>query len=125
MGTSGSEGGQRKPTRCKPCRAPLADPYTYVWTTAGFCYVSFITDVYSQAILGWRVSTNKGTALVQSALEQALFTRQRTRFEFTAQGLLHHSDTGSEYTSLAFTEALAEAGITSSIGSVGDSLLTG
>lgn len=64
--------------------------FTYVWTTAGFCYVSFITDVYSRAILGWRVSTSKQTALVQSALEQALFTRRRTRFKFTAEGLLHH-----------------------------------
>lgn len=96
--------------------------YTYVWTTAGFCYVSFITDVFSRMILGWRVSTSQSTPLVTSALEQALFTRRRTRFEFTAEGLLHHSDAGSQYTSLAFTEALAEAGITGSIGSVGDAL---
>lgn len=107
------------PTR--PDQWWVAD-FTYVWTTAGFCYVSFITDVFSRMILGWRVFTRKGTALVQSALEQALFTRRRTRFEFTAEGLLHHSDAGSEYTSLAFTEALGEAGITGSIGSVGDAL---
>lgn len=109
----------RYPTR--PDQWWCAD-FTYVWTTAGFCYVSFVTDVYSRRILGWRVSTSKQTQLVSSALEQALFTRRRTRVEFTAEGLLHHSDAGSQYTSLAFTEALAEAGITGSIGSVGDAL---
>lgn len=96
--------------------------FTYVWTTAGFCYVSFITDVYSRRILGWRVTTSKATPLVLSALEQALFTRRRTSFEFTTTGLLHHSDAGSQYTSLAFTEALVDAGITGSIGTVGDAL---
>jgi putative transposase len=60
--------------------------------------------------------------LVLSALEQALFTRRRTSMELTANGLVHHSDAGSQYTSLAFTEALREAGITGSIGSVGDAL---
>ena len=79
----------------RPDRWWCAD-FTYVWTTAGFCFVSFITDVYSRMILGWRVSTSKQTHLVQSALEQALFTRRRTRFEFTAEGLLHHSDAGSQ-----------------------------
>lgn len=96
--------------------------FTYVWTTAGFCYVSFVTDVFSRRILGWRVMTSKATPLVASALEQALFVRRRTNVEFTATGLLHHSDAGSQYVSLAFTEALREAGITGSIGSVGDAL---
>lgn len=96
--------------------------FTYVWTLAGFCYVSFVTDVYSRRILGWRVATVKTTPLVLSALEQALFTRRRTSYEFTTTGLLHHSDAGSQYTSLAFTEALAEVGITGSIGTVGDAL---
>lgn len=96
--------------------------FTYVWTPAGFCYVSFVTDVFSRRILGWRVSTSKTTPLVLSALEQALFTRRRTSFEFTTDGLLHHSDAGSQYTSLAFTEALIDAGITGSIGTVGDAL---
>jgi putative transposase len=96
--------------------------FTYVWTTAGFCYVSFVTDVYSRRILGWRVSTSKTTPLVTSALEQALFSRRRTNAAFTATGLLHHSDAGSQYVSLAFTEALREADITGSIGSVGDAL---
>ena len=93
-----------------------------MWTPAGFCYVSFVTDVYSRRILGWRVTTSKTTPLVLSALEQALFTRRRTSMEFTAHGLLHHSDAGSQYTSLAFTEALKDAGITGSIGTVGDAL---
>jgi putative transposase len=96
--------------------------FTYVWTAAGFCYVSFVTDCYSRRILGWRVSPSKTTPLVLSALEQALATRRRTSFSFTADGLIHHSDAGSQYTSLVFTEALRDAGITGSIGSVGDAL---
>jgi transposase InsO family protein len=96
--------------------------FTYVWTLAGFVYVSFVTDVYSRRILGWRVSSSKTTPLVTSALEQALFTRRRGDAAFTPTGLLHHSDAGSQYTSLAFTEALTEAGIAGSIGSVGDAL---
>lgn len=96
--------------------------FTYVWTLAGFCYVSFITDVYSRRILGWRVTTTKQTPLVTSAMEQALFTRRRTNVQFTATGLVHHSDAGAQYTSIAFTEALREAGITGSIGTVGDAL---
>ncbi|GAB3714327.1 hypothetical protein GCM10028815_31450 [Mariniluteicoccus flavus] len=70
----------------------------HVWTPAGFCYVSFITDVFSRRILGWRVATSKTTPLVLSALEQALVTRRRTSFEFTTDGPLHHSDAGSQYT---------------------------
>jgi putative transposase len=107
------------PTR--PDQWWVAD-FTYVWTLAGFVYVSFVTDVYSRRILGWRVSSSKTTPLVSSALEQALFTRRRGNAAFTATGLIHHSDAGSQYTSLAFTEALLEAGIAGSIGSVGDAL---
>jgi putative transposase len=70
-----------------------------VWTAAGFCYVSFITDVYSRRILGWRASLSKTTELVTSALAQALSTRRRASSEFTAQGLVHHSDAGSLYRS--------------------------
>ena len=108
-------------TPARPDQWWVAD-FSYVWTLAGFCYVSFVTDVYSRRILGWRVTTSKTTSLVLSALDQALFTRRRTSMEFTADGLVHHSDAGSQYTSLAFTEALLEAGITGSIGSVGDAL---
>jgi len=66
------------------------------WTLAGFCYTSFVTDVYSRRILGWRVSTSKATPLVTCALEQALFTRQRHDCHFTSAGLVHHSDAGSQ-----------------------------
>ena len=120
--TSGSEGGSQKPTGRETGRALRPDPYTYVWTACGFCYVSFITDVYSRRILGWRASMSRTTDLVTSALAQALATRRRASSEFTTQGLIHHSDAGSQYTALAFTEELAEAGIAGSIGTVGDAL---
>jgi putative transposase len=107
------------PTR--PDQWWVAD-FTYVWTLAGFCYVSFVVDVYSRRILGWRASMSKTTALVMSAVEQALFTRRRTDTRFTATGLIHHSDAGSQYTSIAFTTALIDAGIAPSIGTVGDAL---
>ena len=95
---------------------------TYVQATAGFCYVSFVTDVFSRRILGWRVWTSMRTELVTSALNQALFTRRRTDTTFTSQGLVHHSDAGSQYLSLAFSEELHKAGIVGSIGTVGDAL---
>jgi len=107
------------PTR--PDQWWVAD-FTYVWTLVGFVYVSFVTDVFSRRILGWRVSTTKTTALVLSALEQALFTRRRHNIRFTSTGLVHHSDAGSQYTSVTFGEALIEAGISPSIGTVGDAL---
>jgi putative transposase len=99
-----------------------AADFTYVWTLAGFIYVSFITDVFSRRILGWRVANSKTTALVLSALEQALFTRRRHDARFTSSGLVHHSDAGSQYTAISFTDALVEAGIAPSIGTVGDAL---
>ncbi|WP_345188979.1 IS3 family transposase, partial [Microbacterium panaciterrae] len=109
--------GWWRPTR--PDQWWVAD-FTYVWTLAGFCYVSFITDVFSRRILGWRVMTTKTTPLVSAALEQAISVRRRGLVEFTATGLVHHSDAGSQYTSLAFTDALRDAGLTGSIGTVGD-----
>ncbi|BCK53887.1 hypothetical protein NWFMUON74_16590 [Nocardia wallacei] len=105
----------------RPDQWRVAD-FTYCWTLAGFCYTAFCVDVYSRRILGWRVMSSKTTPLVISVLEQALFTRRRTAFRFTATGLIHHSDAGSQYTSLAFTEALRDSGIAGSIGSVGDAL---
>jgi putative transposase len=111
--------GWKTPNR--PDAIWVAD-FTYVWTACGFCYVSFITDLYSRRILGWRASRSKTTDLVTSALAQALATRRRASSEFTAQGLIHHSDAGSQYTALAFTEELAEVGIAGSIGTVGDAL---
>jgi putative transposase len=127
--TKGDPAAARHPDLCKrqwdtPVRPDqwwVAD-FTYVWTLVGFVYVSFVTDVFSRRILGWRVTSTKTTPLVLSALEQALFCRRRTNVAFTATGMVFHSDAGSQYTSLAFTEALIDAGITGSIGSVGDAL---
>lgn len=96
--------------------------FTYTWTLAGFVYTAFCVDVFSRRILGWRVMSTKATPLVSSVLEQAVFNRRRTDFRFTTTGLVHHSDAGSQYTSLAFTDALRDSGIAGSIGSVGDAL---
>jgi putative transposase len=96
--------------------------FTYVWTLAGFAYVSFVTDVCSRRILGWRVSMSKTTPLVMAALEQALFTRRRHDVRFTAQGIVFHSDAGSQYTAVTFTQALLDAGLAPSVGTVGDAL---
>src|SRR3954452_6765245 len=90
-------------TPLRPDQWWVAD-FTYVWTLAGFVSVSFVTDWghlplagdYSRRILGWRVSTAKTTPLVASALEQALFTRRRGNAAFTATGLIHRSDAGSQ-----------------------------
>jgi putative transposase len=111
--------GWKAPNR--PDAVWVAD-FTYVWTACGFVYTSFITDVYSRRILGWKTSSNKTSDLVTGALQQALAVRRRASGEFTAEGLIHHSDAGSQYTALAFTEELAEAGIAGSIGTVGDAL---
>jgi putative transposase len=108
-------------TPTRPDQWWVAD-FTYVWTLAGFVYVSFVTDVYSRRILGWRVAATKTTPLVMSALEQALFTRRRHDARFSSAGLVFHSDAGSQYTAISFTEALIDAGIAPSIGTVGDAL---
>lgn len=113
--------GRRWNSPTRPDELWVAD-FTYVWTLAGFVYVAFITDVFSRRILGWRVTTVKTTPLVASVVEQAVFTRRRHDPRFTSRGVIHHSDAGSQYTSLAFTEALLEAGIAGSIGTVGDAL---
>lgn len=102
--TTGDHGAARHPDLVK--RGWLEDPnrpdalwvadFTYVWTACGFVYTSFITDVYSRRILGWRVSTNKTVDLVTAALAQALATRRRADADFSGQGLIHHSDAGSQ-----------------------------
>jgi putative transposase len=78
-------------------------------------FVAFVIDVFSRRIVGWRVSTSMRADLVLDALEQALYSRE------TTEGLIHHSDRGVQYLSIRYTERLAEAGIVSSVGSIGDS----
>ncbi len=73
-----------------------AADFTYVWTLEGFVYSSFVSDVFSRRILGWRVSSSKTTPLVMSTLDQALFTRRRHDARFSSKGLVHHSDAGSQ-----------------------------
>ncbi len=96
--------------------------FSYVWTLAGFVYVALVVDVYSRRILGWRVSGSMRTQLVLDAFRQALHTRHRADAQWTSAGLVHHSDAGSQFTSVAFTAELLEAGIAGSIGTVGDAL---
>jgi putative transposase len=96
--------------------------FSYVWTLAGFVYVAFVVDVYSRRILGWRVATSRHTPLVIDAFRQALQVRQRTDATWSSTGLVHHSDAGSQYVSVAFTAELLAAGIAGSIGTVGDAL---
>jgi len=98
----------------RPNQLWVAD-ITYVSTWAGFVYVAFVIDVFSRAIVGWRVSRSLKTDLPLDALEQALHARR-------PQGeLVHHSDRGVQYLSIRYTERLSEAGIENSVGSVGDS----
>jgi putative transposase len=102
----------------RPNQLWVAD-FTYCPTWDGMAYVAFVFDVFSRRILGWRATTRMTTPLVLDCLEHAVWTRQR---EGAADltGLVHHTDAGSQYTSIAFTDRLVEAGIDPSVGSVGD-----
>ena len=91
--------------------------FTYVSTWQGWLYVAFVIDVYARRIVGWRVSTSMHTEFVLDALEQALYARRPER----DGELIHHSDRGSQYVSIRYSERLAEAGIEPSVGSKGDS----
>ncbi len=93
--------------------------FTYVRSWAGFVYVSFVIDCFSRAIVGWRASTTKTTPLVTTALRMGLWRRDRAGHPATT-GLVHHSDAGSQFTSVSFAETLALEGIAASIGSIGD-----
>jgi putative transposase len=92
--------------------------FTYVATWVGVVYVAFVIDAYARRILGWRAATSMRTQLVLDALEQAVWVRRREGADLS--GLVHHTDAGSQYTSIAFTERLAAIGVSPSIGSVGD-----
>lgn len=91
--------------------------FTYVSTWQGWLYVAFVIDVFARRIVGWRVSNSMRTEFVLDALEQALYARQPGR----ADNLIHHSDRGSQYVSIRYTERLADAGVEPSVGSKGDS----
>lgn len=99
-----------------PNRLWVSD-FTYVSTWSGMTYVAFVIDVFARRIVGWRVSRSMHASFVLDALEQALAARR----PFARSGLIHHSDRGSQYVSIKYTERLVEAGIEPSVGSVGDS----
>ena len=91
--------------------------FTYVSTWQGWLYVAFVVDVFARRIVGWRVSSSMRTDFVLDALEQALYARQPE----CDSRLIHHSDRGSQYVSIRYSERLAEAGVEPSVGSKGDS----
>ena len=91
--------------------------FTYVSTWQGWLYVAFVIDVFARRIVGWRVSRSMRTDFVLDALEQALYARQPE----LSDALIHHSDRGSQYVSIRYTERLGESGIEPSVGSRGDS----
>jgi putative transposase len=101
-----------------PNRLWVAD-FTYCPTWDGMVCVAFVIDAFSRRITGWRAATTMTTALVLDALEHAVWTRARDGVADLA-GLVHHNDAGSQYTSIAFTERLLQAGADPSVGSVGD-----
>ena len=110
--TSGSERGHWKPTAATPHGAN-ALLYPYVPTWAGFLYLAVVLDVFSRRVVGWSMANHLRTNLVLDALDMAL-TRRRP------EGVIHHSDQGSQYTSIAFGQRCAKTGVKPSMGSVGD-----
>jgi transposase InsO family protein len=107
---------QRQFSASRPDQLWVAD-FTYVPTWRGHVYVAFVTDVFSRRIVGWRAASTMRTDLPLDALEQALYERGCNQ----RGGLIHHSDRGSPYVSIRYSERLAAAGIEASVGSVGDS----
>jgi transposase InsO family protein len=97
----------------RPNQLWVAD-FTYVATWAGFVYVAFVIDVFARMIVGWRASRSMSADLTLDALEQALWARK------VKSGLVHHSDRGSQYLAIRYSERLVEAGVEASVGSVGD-----
>lgn len=107
---------ERQFTATRPNQLWVAD-FTYVATWRGFVYVAFVIDVFARRIVGWRVSSSLATDFVLDALEQAIYDRCGAG----ASHLIHHSDRGTQYVSMRYTERLADAGIEPSVGSRGDS----
>jgi putative transposase len=105
----------RRFTATRPNQLWVAD-FTYVATWRGFVYVAFVIDVFARRIVGWRVSASMRTDFVLDALEQAICARRGD----VLTGLVHHSDRGTQYVSMRYTDRLADAGIAPSVGSQGD-----
>jgi putative transposase len=93
--------------------------FTYIPTWSGTAFTAFVTDVFARRIVGWRTAASMPTGLPLDALEMAIWTRSRTGA--SVHGVVHHSDAGSQYTSIRYAERLADAGALASIGTVGDS----
>jgi putative transposase len=113
---------QRVFTAAQPNRLWVVD-FTYVATWSGTAFTAFVSDVFSRRIVGWRTAAAMPTSLPLDALEMALWTRGREGHADGGRldGLVHHSDAGSQYTSIRYANRLADAGALASIGSVGDS----
>jgi putative transposase len=106
----------RKFSAQRPNRLWVCD-FTYVATWSGFVYTAFVTDVFSRRIVGWRTVASMTTPLVMDALEMAIFSRRHQLLD----GVIAHSDAGSQYVSVSYTERLVEINAQPSIGSIGDS----
>ena len=113
----------RQFTADAPDQTWVAD-FSYVITYSGTVYVALVVDCYSRRIAGWKAAASMSTDLVLEALEMALWARGRVGRAVEGKGLIHHSDRGSQYTSIAFTQRLLEAGVDASVGSAGDALTT-
>jgi transposase InsO family protein len=111
---SGSEGGPRKRTGRNPDTAPRPDPYTEHPTREGKLYCCAVLDAHSRRVVGWSIDSRQATSLVTSALGMAVKNRKPTT------GTIIHSDHGSQFTSWAFSERIKTAGLTLSMGSIGD-----
>lgn len=105
------------PVRVAAANMLWVSDFTYVATWKGFAYVAFVIDAYARRIVGWRVSASAHAGFVLDALEQAVHDRRPVK----GGGLVHHSDRGSQYLLIKYTERLGEAGIEPSVGSAGDS----
>ncbi len=133
--TGATRGKARRTTIADPCAARPADlvqrqfgppapnrlwvaDLTYVSTWSGVAYVAFVVDAYARRILGWRVASTMATSMVLDAIEQAIWTRQQEGV-LDLKEVVHHTDRGSQYTSIRFSERLGEAGIQPSVGAVG------
>ena len=106
-------------TATGPNRRWVVD-FTHVPTWSGFCYTAFVMDLFSRRIVGWATSARMDTDFVLGALEQAIWTRKH-RDGGDLEGLVHHSDHGSQYLSIAYTGRLVDEGIEASAGAVGSS----